>query len=265
MNLLVLFIQYDTLKYPDSFKYFKHYIDKINCTKNIIIIDNLYEKRIEKRIEKNIYLIGGDNSSWEFSGWDRGLDFAKQNRIKFDVVLFANDSFFSYGWSILENGAKYKLPDIAYRNKAIVGQLDTKNYPMDALGYDVSSWICTNAFFIHKEIVDKLVKVAYLSDFDLDMIISKDFNEEYFLYSNILSTSYREMLIKWLTSDWHSKIVISEDNFDFFRKKARSMINESLLTARIRSLGYDVLSYGDIMNNYNNRKKKTFFHSLLNS
>jgi hypothetical protein len=198
VNLLILFIQYDTLKYPNSFQYFKRYIDQLNCKNNIIIIDNLDEMRVEERIAKNIYFIGGDNSSWEFSGWDKGLNFAKQKGIKFDVVLFANDSFFSYGWSILENGDKYKLPNIAYHNKAIVGQLDTKNFPMDALGYDVSTWICTNAFFMHKEILDKLVQVAYLTDIELDMIISKDFDNKYFLCSNILSASYREMLIKWL-------------------------------------------------------------------
>jgi hypothetical protein len=55
-------------------------------------------------------------------------------------------------------------------------------------------------------------------------------------------------------------MAISEDNFDFFRKKVRAMINESLLTARVRSLGYDVLSFSDIRNNYNQRKENRFLH-----
>lgn len=263
MKLLVLFLQYDLQKYPNSFQNFKRYIDLLDCKKNIIIIDNLSENRIEEKIAWNIYFIGGDNSSWEFSGWDKGVAFAKQKKLNFDVVLFANDSFFSYGWSILENCARYKLPDIAYRKKAIVGQLDTKNFLMNAFGYDVSTWICTNTFFIHKEILEKVVPLAHLSDTDLDMIVSKSFDKKKFLCNNILSTSYKEMLLQWLTKDWHSKMVISEENFDFFRKKVTAMINESLLTARIRSLGYEVLSYSEIQNNYNSRKVKKNLRSFF--
>ena len=41
-------------------------------------------------------LISGDNSAYEFSGYDRGHDFHRQSGVRPDAWLFANDRFDAY-------------------------------------------------------------------------------------------------------------------------------------------------------------------------
>lgn len=265
MKLLVLFLQYDTKKYPESFEKACIYIEKIRCSKIYIIIDNAHENKDTKKINYNTYIIGGDNSAWEFSGWDKGLEFANKNDIDYDIVLFVNDAFFAYGWSILENAATYKLANITKNHEAFMGQLDTKGYPMKIYGKNVSSWICSNAFFMHKKILNLLDKITSVVENDLNYFLYKSFNESYFLPNAPLDENYKNMARNWLTKEWHSKIIVSEKNWGFFRKKVQAMLNESLLTSRIRSLGFEIISYAQLKESHEKKtllKIKRFLHKF---
>ena len=57
-----------------------------------------------------------------------------------------------------------------------------------------------------------------------------------------ISKEYQHLLIEWLTVQWHSKINI-EENWDLFRVKVRAILNEALLTARMKKQGVRVMNY----------------------
>ena len=94
MKLVILFLQYKN-RYPKAFENLKKYLEKLNCEKKIIVIDNSIDNVLPNSYEFS--LIAGDNTEGEFSGWDRGLKYIKDEKIKYDMILFVNDSFMNRG------------------------------------------------------------------------------------------------------------------------------------------------------------------------
>ncbi len=245
MKLLVLFLEYNTGKYKNSFELLKSYVDKFKgCKKNYYIIDNFTEEDYFKKISENVFRIGGDNSSWEFSGWQKGVELLEENNIEYDVILFANDAFLAYGWSILEKDLNLELLRVAIRNNSAIGQVDTKGIKLEAFGQDVSNWICTNCFFMPRKIVEGIGTVVTIDENKLNKVVNKKYSKEsYFLEQAPLNENYKKMAIRWLTEEWHSKFEINEKNWDRFRGKLKAMLNESLLSAKIKQAGFRIEHY----------------------
>jgi len=251
MKLAILFLEYDNGKYPNSFTRFTSYVEKIAyCHKCYYIIDNMRKKDYLLK-SCDTYRIDGDNSSWEFSGWQKGIDYLRQNNINYDAVLFANDAFFAYGWSLLEYSNKLNLCKWLLNGNSMMGHIDTKNIELEVFGNDVSNWICTNCFFLPRRIIEQIDNIISVNDEKLDAIVSNifpgGFEEEayikYFKFDSGLNDNYKNMVITWLTKEWHGKFKINETTWDFFRNKLCSLLNESLLTARIKKMGYNIESY----------------------
>jgi len=78
----------------------------------------------------------------------------------------------------------------------------------------------------------------------------------------MLSDSYKQMITLWLTKEWHSSFKIEKNTWEFFRKKVKAMLNESLLTARIREAGFPVLPYADITSGNNFIKKLNIYQKI---
>jgi hypothetical protein len=249
MKLAVLFLEYDQGKYSNSFDVLRSYLDGL---KNIdivyYIIDNSREGGYCVNVSDGIFRIGGDNSSWEFSGWQKGIGFLKENGISYDVVLFVNDAFLAYGWTMLEKAVELDLPKIALEKQSVIGHIDTKEIPMRAMGHDVSSWICSNAFFVPKRALEKMDSLVSVDNEKLNSILDEEYVEGCVFRTDApLDESYKSMVVKWLTEDWHSKIEINNETWCYFRKKVQAMVNESLLTAKIRKNGIAMRPYFEIV------------------
>ncbi|MBU0648044.1 class I SAM-dependent methyltransferase [Patescibacteria group bacterium] len=248
-KLLVLFLEYDGSKYPDSFKKFKSLIDPVShIGKQYVVVDNYREGDWEEQVEDNLIRIGGNNADHEFSGWQKGMEYIKKNQIDYDVLLVCNDAFMAYGWTLLEKGDIYSMVRYAAEKKAVVGQIDTKGKNFTCDNIDVSSWICTNCFFLSRKIAQSIDNLVYIDEEKLDTIVGRQFTPDYFLDNNILNKAFREEIIKWLTVDWHSKFEIDDKTWGKFRAKAKAMLNEVSLTAEIREKGYEVKQYSEINN-----------------
>ena len=254
MKLAVLFLEYDNGKYNNSFEFFKSLVDQFkNCDKYYFIIDNLRTENSFVKLNEVMCRINGDNSTWEFSGWQKGLNHLKRTNVDYDAVLFANDAFFAYGWSLLEYSDKINLNKWLLNGNSIMGHIDTKNIELEVCGNDVSYWICTNCFFLPRCVLEKLDSIVSVSDNTINEIVSSKFpgrfGEEaymnYFKFNSGLNDNYRNMVLTWLTKEWHGKFDINETTWNLFRHKLRSLLNESLLTARITKLGYNIESYKD--------------------
>ena len=64
-----------------------------------IVVDN-YNEDLFLEVYGNIHVLSGDNTNWEFSGWQKGLIYIKEN-IECDLIMFLNDSLRSYKHEIL--------------------------------------------------------------------------------------------------------------------------------------------------------------------
>jgi|WetSurMetagenome_2_1015567.scaffolds.fasta_scaffold00204_12 hypothetical protein len=267
MKLAVLFLKYDRGGNLNSFEIFKSYADQLKgCNKFYIIIDNAKEGDHFAKIDKNIYRIDGDNSCWEFSGWQKGLACLRDNKFSYDAVLFANDAFLAYGRNLIEHPQTLNIKKWFLTGNSMMGQIDTKGYHMEIRGNDVSSWICTNCFFLTKRIIDAIGSVVSVNDENMKTVVSIDCpvimeepdHRAYFNADCGLNDNYKTMVVTWLTKEWHSKFDINEVTWALFRCKVRSLLNESLLTARIRNLGYKIESYKNYIDEQHESKKKRF-------
>lgn len=249
LRLAILFLRYDNGKYPGAFESVKKYLENVSAEKVYFIIDNLNEGSYVNKNEENEYLVGGDNSDWEFSGWQRGVQVLNQLNIKYDVILFINDAFLAYGWSILQNPRLDEIISKIMVCKALVGQLDTKGTKLESVGNDVSEWICTNCFFVAYDLLQIIESVVSVHYSEMDSFIDSEYYDDVPLFKldAPLSNAYKSMIIQWLTEEWHSKFKINNKTWAFYRHKVCAILNEGLLTAKFKKRGLKALSYKNLI------------------
>lgn len=232
LKVAIVYLQYDSNKYADSIPYVFGNLNKINSEKTYIIVDN---KNCKKNTEifENVHILGGDNTNWEFSGWQKGLNYVKKN-INCDVVLFLNDSLRSYWRPLLEEKELDSMMLFCLNKNSLCGKIDSvnKSSNLSFLGYNTNSWICSNAFFGGVDVFNK-INVDNTALFDIDKIV---INIEKFLDCPDLSLALREHIYSWLSRSWHSKFNPKE-NVELFKNKTKAILNEKLLTAKAKEKG----------------------------
>jgi hypothetical protein len=60
-----------------------------------------------------------------------------------------------------------------------------------------------------------------------------------------INKPYQRWIVEWLTEKWHSRFEINQNTWDLFTLKAAAIFNESLLTAKLKELGYPPETYGN--------------------
>jgi len=117
---------------------------------------------------------------------------------------------------------------------SLCGKVDSIDQSIDLsfLGYNVNSWICSNAFFGSVDIFNK-INIDNTALFDIDKIV---IDIERFLNCNDLSLALRRHIYLWLSESWHSKFNPRE-NVKLFKNKTKAILNEKLLTAKAKEKG----------------------------
>jgi len=245
IKLLVLFVQYGEDKYKGSFKKLLGYLEQIRyCETTYYILDNKQENASLDQIEKNVYYCGGDNNLREFSGWQKGLEMIHQLGIQYHLILFCNSSFLVNGRSYLENYARISLLSRSLLLNRVIGRIDSHREPISVLGYDVSRWICTNCFFMPKKVIQTINNIITIDKNALGQFVYKSYNPAVFKPGAPLSNRYKELIIQWLTEKWHSHYDITPETWELTKAKIMSILNEALLSARIKEAGFKIKRYG---------------------
>jgi len=393
-DLVVLFQEYDPERYPESFSLLQSYLNKGYIGQlTYLRIDNRNQGDYVQRISDSVYKVGGDNSSREFSGWQRGLDVLNALAPDYRLVLFVNEAFLNPGRSFLEKRAGPFLFLKPLVCRAAVGRIQEADTKIFAFGRDVSRWLCTNSFLMPRKILEEIKNVVTIDQAGLDRIMkprfgsrvlvrkslsradfcdghfslsaradsSKDhrflrieidnshvpgtkghpyrgrelglfirnlsLNEReveasslragwyprdrggrwikriaeverpddspasvslegyipedvfqnlyrgqaaltisthtgYFNNDAPLSESMRTHLIEWMMLRWHSRLTVTAGNFGPFREKVAAILNELMLSARIREKGYRILHY-DLKEYWMKKFKTAVYRSLL--
>lgn len=252
-KLAVLYVYADSQKYPKAYRYLCRLIRRIRGFEvTIVKVDNLNESKEVTKEGYNVYDIGGDNSYWEFSGWRKGLTFLDETGIEADVVLFVNDSFLNRSKSGYDlNYYKLRINTFSLfglKDEAL-GKIDYHDESEIFSGNDVSSWIRSNIFAIPKNVADKLDS-TFIDDKTIGKIFPDTFYGSIFKNSELLNSNLKRFIESWIISRWAQSQHITPKNWDFIKSKLTAILNERLLTAKLREHNIKIIDIGE--NNQNN-------------
>lgn len=191
------------------------------------------------KISKNEYEISGDNSSREFSGWQKGIECLNRLKLKYDAILFVNDMFLhnSFAHRHFINQAAL---DCTLKHDAMVG----KRMVLPASGHIINKplipYVRTHIFMASKTLIDALGPLPSFNGDTWDKFFISRYNSSTQLFRKDapMSNSIKDFIFNYLTSVWYNKKPHNKKNFEFLKNKAKSILNAIMLSMRTHELFY---------------------------
>ncbi len=246
-RLAVVFVQYDRRKYRRALEKMMTVLDRLpSIDLEVVVVDNAHPGRWYHKVTETLTHIGGDNTSWEFSAFDRGLEFLATAGTRADVYAFATDAFTAYGDEYLDLVSEGVLTH-CIELEGCVGWVDSFGGSLEVLGYTFEHWMRTSLFFMPAAVVAKLGRLT--TPIDPSVFFSRE-PAKPFKDTAPVSANLQSLLLTWLTQTptdihlaevWHSQFNLTADTFEFFRKKVSAILREQLLSARLQAL--EIASY----------------------
>jgi hypothetical protein len=206
---------------------------------DLVVIDNALPRGVVED-RAGVRIVGGDNRSWEFSAWNLGVELAGRSLRQYDLVHFATSAFDQLYAAYLTRFTPATLAAVAGRPMCL-GHIDCYNHPIRVLAFRSQHWVRTSFFFLPPAEVELLGSVVSLAD--RDALFSHD-PDRPFLDDAPLSRRYRAYIVDWLTGrdlgqgvTWHSSFALDESRLPLFEQKAITILNEHLLSIRLRAAG----------------------------
>jgi hypothetical protein len=242
MRILTLFVRFGSEKYAAALEeveaLYARQLPAVDRT--TIVVDNALEPGSERRVSANCVVIGGDNRQWEFSGWDRALAYVGRDVFAFDLVHLCTSAFRTLYTAYLDRISDTMLQAVRGRGFAL-GHVDYFSAPLRIFSYCSQHWLRTSCLFLPPHEVMTVGPLASLHE--RRALFSGD-PARPFRANAPLSASYRALIVDWLTGDgtgqgvvWHSRVSLTEATRGFFEDKAVAMLNEHMLSIRLRAQG----------------------------
>lgn len=248
MNLRIatIFLRHGENRYPDALATLNDFYRRQlpGVTRTTIIVDNALPRRECRIIDPETLLVGGDNTYWEFSGWDRGLAQLDRLRGRVDLVHFVTSAFDMLYTDFI---ALFDAPLLAAAaaNRAAVGHIDHRQDPMGLFDRSSDHWIRTSFFFLPPVAIDALHSMVSCQP--SPEVFTADHSQPFHADAPI-SEDFQHFILSWLTGKgtgqgvtWHSRFDLDAETLGYFREKATTLFNEALLTVRLQELGYPVV------------------------
>ncbi len=252
VGLSVVLLQYEAGgRYPRALRRLLAVLDRLRSVElSLLLVDNVREGDWRHEISGDVLQIGGDNSAWEFSAFDRGLEVLAEWRPETELVVLVTDAFQAYGEEyvdLIDDG----VVESASRLGACVGWMDSFGFEecrIGELAYD--TWIRTSFVFLPPAALARVRPLAA----DLEPLnLFSGSPEAPFLPDARVSENLRQLLLEWLTTHelaqprlaerWHSRFELTGETLAFFQAKVGSILREHLLSARLRAAGVPCYDY----------------------
>jgi hypothetical protein len=185
-------------------------------------------------------VLGGDNRSWEFSAIDAALEFVGNGLRRYDLVNIATSAFRQLYVGYLDRFQPALIDAIGGR-PVCLGHIDCYNEPVRVLGFVSQHWMRTSCLFLPPSELQILGSVQSAGN------RARWFSgeaERPFRADAPLSANYQRLIFDWLTGrdtgqgvTWHSQIGLHAEGLALFEQKALTLLNEHLLSARLRAAG----------------------------
>lgn len=231
IKLIILYLQYDQKANPYTYVHIEKYLRKLKCNRTTIIISN-QEKQLYNYGNDNIHYINGDNSSGEFSGWDKALQTLNANKIDYDVALFINDACLNPACycdfdSIISDDAIERCNEF----KTIVGAMCQAKPHTVINGIEIKEFIRTNCFLVSKSCLDK-ISLTSITDETINEVVNSNSALPLFKDNDIISEELKLSLIDTISLRRYILLDKYKDRKEFIRK-IQGYLNEYLLTDKI--------------------------------
>jgi hypothetical protein len=247
MRVLVLLVRYGSGKYGDALldldRIYQRYAPGV--TRMTFVIDNALPGDLTKNLADNIVLMGGDNTQWEFSGWQRAIDAVDDEITGYDVIHFVTSAFRTHYTAYLDRFSERIVEAVAERPIA-TGHIDYYPYPIRLGTYVSRHWIRSSFWLINTVELLRLRGLITIAD---DRGLFSTQGDWPFAEGALLSRGYQELIHRWLTSsqgtgqsvEWHSRFDLSDETRTLFQDKSIAIMNEHLLSIRLRAQGTHLL------------------------
>ncbi|MCC8401219.1 hypothetical protein LJ655_04795 [Paraburkholderia sp. MMS20-SJTN17] len=255
-RVIALFLVYGRTYADEGLSHIRKMVERMlpNAKLQIIIIDNKIDQPFEN-MDGPIWEVAGDNTLGEFTGWDHGYQFAKRvlDLNADDLILFANDTFFRRNYR--DGGVSYM--DFFERSiveghdltRECIGYLDDFPRSVELMGIRYTSWIRSNIFFLPFNVCENLGKLTF--PLPEEEIFASDYHT-FWGDTRKISDNWKAYISSWLFGyvdpkfpeyqlHWHSARKPDAENFAFFKRKARAILSEHYLTARLHAAGIPII------------------------
>jgi hypothetical protein len=191
-----------------------------------------------------VVTVAGDNSMHEFSGWERGREATVERTGRPDVWLFANDRMLDYGYPFVELLTAGAVT-VAAGLEAVSGKVDHYPREVTTFGLPVRRWTRTACFLVRDGLLARLGTLATVDAGRLDELFPPG-RPAFGFEAEGIDATHSAFLRTFLFHEdgpdevgrWHAgPLDRSAGSWELARHKVGSILNEQLLSARVRELG----------------------------
>jgi hypothetical protein len=242
MRIITLLARHGTAQYGDAVSAIDDFFGRRmpGVVRDLLVIDNALPEDHAATLGPGRALIGGPNSHWEFSAWDRGVSYLGARLDGYDWVHLATSAFRALGTDHL---ARFDggLLGLMQDRKSAIGHIDHYDDSVIIRGHSLCSWLRSSFVFVRASEVRGLGSLISIPD--PRPFFSGD-PASPFRADAPLSANYRQYLLSWLTGrgtgqgvQWHSRFDLSPETLGRFEAKAAAILNEQLLSSRLSAQG----------------------------
>jgi hypothetical protein len=241
MRVVTLFARHGSEWYANALEdlraWFEHRLPELEH--DLVVVDNSLPPDHEESVHGGL-LLGSSNAHWEFSAWDRALDYLGSRVEEYEFVHLATSAFRSLYVDYLDRFNPDMLELVAGR-RAAVGHIDYYNEPVSLFGCSLQAWVRSSCVFLSAPEVRRLGTLVSVAD--TEMLFSGDPRAPFLLGAPI-SANYQKYILDWLTGpgtgqgvEWHSRFCLTPETRAYFEAKAGAILNEQMLSYRLREQG----------------------------
>ena len=213
----------------------------------IIIVNNNHN--LQKCSDNyNLIEIAGSNAGWEFSAWDEGVQYIKENYDPLsaqDFFIFANDTFNHHRLFCFLDLFFFKqsvLKHVASSKPTIIGEVNSFNQEFSVDGYSGTKWVSTYLFAVNFNYMNKLLKFD-MGD-DTFQTLCTDVTLKNIVFSNKVSVNLASHLTDWMYPktkkfSWYGN---KKNDVTLFRNKLKAILNEKRLSINCLRYGGEIIS-----------------------
>ncbi len=263
INYHVILVQFGSKHHNSSINVINRFLEKNSIIpQNFLILDNSVDHEFKDQLAGNKTLINGDNSSHEFSAWQKGYTILSESINEQDIIILANDSFHRNFSADFIN--KFNLKRLEKINSPFIsGYADAYIEDVRIRNLKSNSWIRTNFFLCNKKALQCVESIVSYKIKDIDgsdQLINN--------HNNFFSKNYIELIDEWLIKSvpimkmpkkWYRSEDLTIKSAKTLRFKALCILNEHSLTAKIRANGGKVIAINPFRCSLSRLKRKTIF------
>ncbi len=235
MKIYAIFLSYYEKYQATGIEKFTQLLNTLDYPSSLIVVSNGAEFKLN-----NINSIPGNNTNWEFSGWDKGLE-KISNFNDDDIFIFCNDTFcFHREWGAREQNrfSKAFLKLLDSNAQGICGEVNSVNQNFQIFGHNTDHWVSTYLFALTGGILRKNNYRLSIPEKTLEMaLVTAD--EHRVTWGCGVSPNLTMHIQNWLypakiDSGWYNAQAAAPA---LKLRKAKTILNEKYLSALCKSTG----------------------------